>query len=115
MAAASVGKQDGHLWAQRGCCFRLGSLSGGWLFGLPGGGLEGVVLGGRWAVILKSHGFDLLQQKESKGTPVRGDTWDISPWGLVCAASLYLSLQESLMDMLVLGSCPVRRCNSKSE
>lgn len=40
----------------------MGSLRGGWLFRFSRGG----VFGGRRAIILKSHGLDLLQEKEQR-------------------------------------------------
>lgn len=95
MAAASVSEQDGHLWA-RGGCFRLGPLGRGRLFRLPRAGVGGVMFGGRRAVILKPHGFDLLYEKgEQRHVGEMGDL-DSSPHpprqDLICAASLSMSL-----------------------
>lgn len=36
--------------------------------------MGGIVFGGRRAVILKSHGFDLLQEKREQRDPVRWET-----------------------------------------
>lgn len=71
----------------------MGSLRGGWLFRLSRGG----VFGGRRAIILKSHGLDLLQEKEEQRDPGEVAAGLLSPWDVVPTVSPQWSLPESLI------------------
>lgn len=87
--------------------------------------MGGAVFGGRRAIVLKSHGFDLLQERKSKETLVRQQTRAFFPWDLVHAVSLHSPLPEASFTCYSGNTCvyerqlrithSVRCCESNSE